>query len=112
MGNPLILSPWLQLETLGKQIGVEVLSLGTEADPVDIAKQAVARAVELQKETGKPFTVIVDTAGRQVIDGPLMEELAAIKAAVEPDDTLLVVGKILHEALVRSATFVPGPCQG
>ena len=56
-----------QLQTLGKQIGVEVFSMGTEADPADIATKALERAKELAEETGKPFTLIVDTAGRQVI---------------------------------------------
>lgn len=80
-----------QLQTLGQQIGVEVFTLGTDADPVDIATGAVALAADRQKATGKPFTVIVDTAGRQVVDGPLMAELGAVKAAVSPDETLLVV---------------------
>ena len=66
-------------------------SLGPDALPVDIARGALLLAQDLQKSTGKPFTVIVDTAGRQVIDGPLMAELFAIKAAVKPDEVLLVV---------------------
>ena len=69
----------------------QVFSMGTEVDPADIAKAALARAEELSAETGKPFTLIVDTAGRQVVDGPLMEELARVKQAVGPDETLLVV---------------------
>jgi ABC-type phosphate/phosphonate transport system substrate-binding protein len=42
-------------------------SLGPDASPVDIATGAVKLAEDLQKSTGKPFTVIVDTAGRQVL---------------------------------------------
>jgi signal recognition particle GTPase len=42
--------------------------MGTEADPADIATKALERAKELAEETGKPFTLIVDTAGRQVIN--------------------------------------------
>jgi len=80
-----------QLETLGAQIGVEVFSLGTDASPVEIALQALSRAKEIAKESGEPCTLIVDTAGRQVVDGPLMEELAQVKKAVAPDETLLVV---------------------
>ena len=80
-----------QLQTLGAQIGVEVFSLGTDVDPAEIASQALARAEELSAQTGKAFTLIVDTAGRQVIDGPLMEELGRVKGAVNPDETLLVV---------------------
>lgn len=63
-----------QLEILGKNIGVDVFSLGTEADPVDIAVQAVEKA----KKEGYD-TVVVDTAGRQVIDDDLMDELKRIK---------------------------------
>ena len=65
-----------QLEILGKTINVDVFSLGTEADPVDIAVQAVERA----KAEGYD-TVVVDTAGRQVIDDALMNELKRIKEA-------------------------------
>lgn len=55
-------------------------------DPVDIARQAVEKAVEEGYDT-----VLVDTAGRQVIDLDLMDELKRIKEAVNPDETLLVV---------------------
>jgi signal recognition particle subunit SRP54 len=65
-----------QLEILGKSIDVEVFSMGSDADPVDIAKQAVDKA----KREGFD-TVIVDTAGRQVIDADLMAELRNIKKA-------------------------------
>ncbi len=65
-----------QLEILGKTINVDVFSLGTEADPVDIAVQAVEKA----KAEGYD-TVVVDTAGRQVIDDALMNELKRIKEA-------------------------------
>ena len=52
--------------------------MGTDADPADIAKAAVAKA----KEEGYD-TVLVDTAGRQVVDEDLMDELRRIKAAGE-----------------------------
>jgi signal recognition particle subunit SRP54 len=65
-----------QLEVLGESIGVEVFSMGTDANPVDIAKEAVEKA----KREGFD-TVIVDTAGRQVIDADLMDELRNIKNA-------------------------------
>jgi len=75
-----------QLEILGEAVGVDVFTLGVEADPVDIARQAVEKAVE-----GGYDTVLVDTAGRQVIDVDLMDELKRMKEAVNPDETLLVV---------------------
>lgn len=65
-----------QLEVLGESIEVEVFSMGTEADPVDIA------AAALDKAKAEGFdTLIVDTAGRQVIDADLMDELKRMKRA-------------------------------
>jgi len=73
-----------QLQTLGKQIDLPVYS-ETSNDPVAIATHGVAEA----KRLGIP-TVIVDTAGRLQIDGALMAELEAIKAAVRPTEILFV----------------------
>lgn len=75
-----------QLKSLGKQINVPVFELGTDANPVEIARQGIAKA----KEDGVD-TVIIDTAGRLQIDDSLMDELAEIKSTVTPDDVLLVV---------------------
>jgi len=75
-----------QLITLGKQIDIPVFEMGSDADPVEIARQGVAKA----KETGVD-TVIIDTAGRLQIDQEMMGELARIKQTVKPHDTLLVV---------------------
>ena len=61
---------------------VQVFSLGTEVSPVEIATQALQLCTELQASTGVSWSLIVDTAGRQVVDGPLMEELANVKKAV------------------------------
>ena len=65
-----------QLEILGDTVGVDVFSMGTDADPVDIAVKAVEKA----KAEGYD-TVLVDTAGRQVIDEDLMDELKRVKEA-------------------------------
>lgn len=95
-----------QLEILGESIGVEVINLGTEISPVEIASRAVERAEELQREKQIPYTVIIDTAGRQVIDGPLMEELSNVKKAVTPDEVLLVVDAMTgQEAATITARF-------
>lgn len=75
-----------QLLTLGDQIDVPVFEMGTDADPVEIARQGIAKAKELGVET-----VIVDTAGRLQIDDDMMGELSRIKNAIKPDDILLVV---------------------
>jgi signal recognition particle subunit SRP54 len=75
-----------QLKSLGKQINVPVFELGTDANPVEIARQGVEKA----KADGIN-TVIIDTAGRLQIDDSLMDELAQIKTTVNPDEVLLVV---------------------
>ncbi|HIK35385.1 MULTISPECIES: signal recognition particle protein [unclassified Thermosynechococcus] len=75
-----------QLITLGRQIDVPVFEMGTAVSPVEIARQGVAKAKELGVDT-----VIIDTAGRLQIDAEMMAELAAIKDAVQPHETLLVV---------------------
>lgn len=90
-----------QLEVLGQGIGVKVFSMGTEEDPVDIA----AKALEKAKSEGYD-TILVDTAGRQVIDEDLMDELRRMKATVDPDETLLVVDAMTgQEAASLTASF-------
>ena len=75
--------------------------MGTDANPVEIAKQGLAKAKELGVDT-----VIVDTAGRLQIDGDMMNELSQIKQAIKPDDTLLVVDAMTgQEAANLTYTF-------
>ena len=90
-----------QLITLGKQINVPVFSLGSDADPVEIARQGVehGRAEGID-------TVIIDTAGRLQIDEDMMAELAEIKKTVQPQETLLVVDSMTgQEAANLTRTF-------
>jgi signal recognition particle subunit SRP54 len=90
-----------QLITLGKQVSVPVFDLGTEANPVDIARQGVeqARAEGID-------TVIIDTAGRLQIDQDMMAELAQIKETVQPHEVLLVVDAMTgQEAANLTRTF-------
>jgi signal recognition particle subunit SRP54 len=75
-----------QLVTLGKQIDVPVFEMGIDANPVEIARQGIAKAKELGVDT-----VIVDTAGRLQIDENMMDELANVKTAINPDEILLVI---------------------
>lgn len=63
-----------QLEILGKSIDVTVFSMGVDVDPATIAKEAVEKAIQEGYDT-----VLVDTAGRQVVDEELMEELRRVK---------------------------------
>ena len=87
-----------QLEVVGGQLGIPVFQMGT-ANPVDIAKAAVAHA----KKEGNDM-VFLDTAGRLHVDEALMEELSAVKAAVEPDEILLVVDAMTGQDAVNAAT--------
>jgi signal recognition particle subunit SRP54 len=90
-----------QLVTLGQQIDVPVFELGTDTNPVEIARQGVARAREMGVDT-----VIIDTAGRLQIDQSMMAELARIKETVQPHETLLVVDSMTgQEAANLTRTF-------
>ncbi|HEY9816048.1 MAG TPA: signal recognition particle protein [Candidatus Obscuribacterales bacterium] len=90
-----------QLITLGKQINVPVFELGSDANPVEIARQGVARA----RDEGID-TVIIDTAGRLQIDQDMMGELAQVKEMVQPHEVLLVVDAMTgQEAANLTRTF-------
>ncbi len=90
-----------QLIALGKQINIPVFQLGTDADPVEIARQGVAHAKEIGVDT-----VIIDTAGRLQIDEEMMAELLRIKQTVQPHETLLVVDAMTgQEAANLTRTF-------
>ncbi|SHH53215.1 signal recognition particle subunit FFH/SRP54 (srp54) [Sporobacter termitidis DSM 10068] len=87
-----------QLETVGAQLDIPVFQMGT-ANPVDIAKAAIAHA----NKHGNDM-VFLDTAGRLHIDEALMEELKNIKAAVDPAEILLVVDAMTGQDAVNAAT--------
>ncbi|MEW5986459.1 MAG: signal recognition particle protein [Chloroflexota bacterium] len=88
-----------QLQTLGRQLNIPVYSEGTNAKPPDL----VARAVKEGVRTGATV-VILDTAGRLNIDEMKMDELRAIKANVQPIETLLVADAMTGQEAVRVAT--------
>ena len=87
-----------QLQTLGKQLNYPVFSLGTDVNPVEIAKQAIERATIEGRDL-----VIIDTAGRLHIDEALMEELQNIKAIANPNEILLVVDAMTGQDAVNVA---------
>jgi signal recognition particle subunit SRP54 len=90
-----------QLITLGNQIDVPVFDMGSDANPVEIARQGLAKAKELGVDT-----VIVDTAGRLQIDDSMMAELVQVKEAIQPDEILLVVDSAIgQEAANVTMTF-------
>lgn len=87
-----------QLKVLGEQIGVPVYSDETTKDPVKIA----CDAVKLAKANGHDV-VIVDTAGRLAVDEEMMKEIAAIKEAIQPNETLFVVDAMTGQDAVNTA---------
>ena len=87
-----------QLKVLGEQIEVPVYSEEGVKDPVSIAKHAVAKA----KQDGYSL-VIVDTAGRLAVDEEMMDEIAALKKALSPTETLFVVDAMTGQDAVETA---------
>lgn len=86
-----------QLKVVGEKVGVPVFSLG-KISPVEIAKQAIEEARKNRNDV-----VIIDTAGRLHIDEELMNELKAIKSAVEVTETILVVDAMTGQDAVNVA---------
>jgi signal recognition particle subunit SRP54 len=87
-----------QLHVLGEQIGVEVYSDKESKDPVSIAQKGISYA----KGRGCNV-VIVDTAGRLAVDEKMMNEIAAVKKAVKPSETLFVVDAMTGQDAVNTA---------
>jgi signal recognition particle subunit SRP54 len=87
-----------QLHVLGEQLEIEVFSDRDEKDPVKIATNAINHA------RSKGFNVvIVDTAGRLAIDQQMMDEIARVKAAISPSETLFVVDSMTGQDAVNTA---------
>lgn len=87
-----------QLETLGKQLDMPVFSLGDKVSPVEIAKQAIAKAREDHNDY-----VLIDTAGRLHVDEALMDELKDIKELAKPNEIFLVVDAMTGQDAVNVA---------
>jgi signal recognition particle subunit SRP54 len=87
-----------QLRVLAEQIEVPIYMNLVSKDPVQIAREGILEA----KSKGYD-TVIVDTAGRLAIDEELMQEIAAIKEACQPDETLFVVDAMTGQDAVNTA---------
>jgi signal recognition particle subunit SRP54 len=87
-----------QLHVLGEQLEIEVFSDRDDKDPVKIATNAINHA------RSKGFNVvIVDTAGRLAIDQQMMDEIARVKAAINPSETLFVVDSMTGQDAVNTA---------
>ena len=87
-----------QLRVVGAQIGVPVYSEIDSKSPIDIAQNAIKQA----KKDGNDV-VIIDTAGRLAVDEQMMNEIAAIKAAVSPHEILFVVDSMTGQDAVNTA---------
>ncbi len=87
-----------QLKILGQQVGVEVYTEEGNMNPVQIAQNAIQYARQKSYNV-----VIVDTAGRLAVDEAMMQEITAIKAAVNPSETLFVVDSMTGQDAVNTA---------
>jgi signal recognition particle subunit SRP54 len=90
-----------QLQVVGGQAGVDVFApyAGSGVgDPVDASRQAIEHAKRMQHDV-----VVVDTAGRLGIDADMMAQAAAIRDAVQPDETLFVVDAMIGQDAVTTA---------
>ena len=87
-----------QLKVLGAQIEVPVYTEEGSRNPVEIARNAIREA----KKSGHDL-VIIDTAGRLAVDQEMMNEIAAVKNAVSPHETLFVVDSMTGQDAVNTA---------
>ena len=87
-----------QLKVLGEQVSAEVYTDPESKDPVKIANDAIKFA-----KSNNFSTVIVDTAGRLAVDEQMMKEITAVKAAVNPQETLFVVDSMTGQDAVNTA---------
>lgn len=87
-----------QLKVLGESIDIPVYSESENKNPVEIALNAIKEA------KAKNYNlVIIDTAGRLAVDEAMMQEIAAIKEAVNPNETLFVVDSMTGQDAVNTA---------
>jgi len=87
-----------QLGVVAQQVGADLYEDREEKNPVKIAQAALEKAKQ-----DKNDVVIIDTAGRLAIDAVLMDEIKAIHAAVDPDETLFVVDSMTGQDAVNTA---------
>ena len=87
-----------QLKVLGEQLSIPVFSDENEKNPVKIAEKAIQHARQMGFDV-----VIIDTAGRLAVDEQMMNEIAAIKQAVKPQEILFVVDSMTGQDAVNTA---------
>ena len=87
-----------QLHALGKQLDIEVFDRGADTPPAQIVKAGLDRAAEIGAAT-----VIVDTAGRLVVDDAMMAEIADLRRRFKPTEVLLVADAMSGQDAVNAA---------
>jgi signal recognition particle subunit SRP54 len=87
-----------QLKQIGRELGVPVYDEGTQPPPEEIAERGIRAA----RDGGYDF-VVVDTAGRQVVDVEMMEELKRVRKASRPHSVLLVLDVVTGQTAVEVA---------
>ena len=87
-----------QLHVVGESVGVPVYSEPDNKNVVEIAQNAIKEAKQKNYNV-----VIIDTAGRLAVDEEMMNEIAALKEAVQPDETLFVVDSMTGQDAVNTA---------
>lgn len=87
-----------QLKVLGEQVGVDVYAEPENKNAVEIAQNALAYGRKMGKRV-----IIVDTAGRLAVDEAMMNEIAAVKEAIKPSETLFVVDSMTGQDAVNTA---------
>jgi len=87
-----------QLHVLGDLIGVKVYSERENKNPVDIARNAIKEA-----KTNGNNVIIIDTAGRLAVDEQMMNEIAEVKSAIQPNEILFVVDAMTGQDAVNTA---------
>src|ERR687893_191079 len=87
-----------QLNQIGRELGVPVYDEGTEPAPEEIAE----RGIKAARDGGYDF-VVIDTAGRQVVDVEMMEELKRVRKAARPHSVLLVLDVVTGQTAVEVA---------
>jgi len=87
-----------QLHVLGEQLSIEVYSNKEEKNPIAIAQAAIAHA-----KSNAFNVVLVDTAGRLAVDTQMMDEIARLKQALQPSETLFVVDSMTGQDAVNTA---------
>jgi signal recognition particle subunit SRP54 len=87
-----------QLGVLAEQVGVDIYKETENKNPVEIARNAIKHA-----KSNNHNVVIVDTAGRLAIDEQMMNEIASVKSAINPNEILFVVDSMTGQDAVNTA---------